>query len=74
MSEQILPIKVLREKLGMTQTDLAHAAGLTPAAISQFESGIRRPSFQTIERLSDAPKGNNRLFTWEKENVDMGIY
>ena len=39
MSEQILPIKELREKYGMTQTDLAHAAGLTPAAISQFESG-----------------------------------
>lgn len=56
MSEQILPIKELREKLGMTQTDLAHAAGLTPAAISQFESGIRKPSFQTLECLSDALK------------------
>lgn len=56
MSEKVLPIKELRIKLGMNQTDLAIAAGLTPAAISQFESGIRRPSFHTLKKLSDALK------------------
>ena len=38
----------------MTQTELAKAANLTPAAISQFESGTRKPSFNTLSSLSDA--------------------
>ena len=40
----------------MTQTELANVANLTPAAISQFESGTRKPSFNTLSSLSDALK------------------
>ena len=49
-------IKKRRDKLEMTQTQLAKAAELTPAAISQFESGARKPSFDTLSGLADALK------------------
>lgn len=49
-------IKARRDKLGMTQTQLAKAAKLTPAAISQFESGARKPAFDTLSSLADALK------------------
>lgn len=49
-------IKKRRIELKMTQTQLARAARLTPAAISQFESGARKPSFDTLSSLADALK------------------
>ncbi|MDE0481307.1 MAG: helix-turn-helix transcriptional regulator [Candidatus Poribacteria bacterium] len=57
MSEEVVSrIKQRRRELKMTQTELARAADLTPAAISQFESGTRKPSFNTLSSLSDALK------------------
>ncbi|MXV84576.1 helix-turn-helix transcriptional regulator, partial [Candidatus Poribacteria bacterium] len=49
-------IKLRRHELKLTQTELAKVANLTPAAISQFESGARKPSFKTLSSLSDALK------------------
>ena len=49
-------IKVQRAKLSITQTELARAAKLTPAAISQFESGARKPSFDALSKLASALK------------------
>ena len=49
-------IKLRRRELELTQTELAKVANLTPAAISQFESGARKPSFKTLSSLSDALK------------------
>ena len=49
-------IKARRHELKLTQTELAKEANLTPAAISQFESGTRKPSFKTLSSLSDALK------------------
>ena len=49
-------IKLRRRELKMTQTELANVANLTPAAISQFESETRKPSFNTLSSLSDALK------------------
>ena len=51
-----LRIKNRRLDLKMTQTQLAERAKLTPAAISQFESGARKPSFDTLSSLADALK------------------
>lgn len=57
MSDEVISrIKQRRRELKMTQTELAKAANLTPAAISQFESGTRKPSFNTLSSLSDALK------------------
>ena len=49
-------IKSRRTELGVTQTELARVAKLTPAAISQFESGARKPSFDAISKLATALK------------------
>ncbi len=49
-------IKNRRMKLGITQTELAKSAKLTPAAISQFESGSRKPSFDALSKLATALK------------------
>ncbi len=56
ISKVVSRIKLRRRELNMTQTDLANVANLTPAAISQFESGTRKPSFNTLLSLSDALK------------------
>jgi transcriptional regulator with XRE-family HTH domain len=47
-------IRNRRNELQMSQTQLAKKAGLTSAAISQFESGARKPSFDALSKLSFA--------------------
>jgi len=47
-------LRLRREELGMTQTDLAEAAGLPQPHISALEVGKRSPSLQTIARLATA--------------------
>jgi len=49
-------IRNRRMEMGITQTQLAKAARLTPAAISQFESGSRKPSFDAMSKLATALK------------------
>ena len=49
-------IRNRRVELGITQTQLAKTAKLTPAAISQFESGSRKPSFDALSKLATALK------------------
>ena len=49
-------IRNRRMELSITQTQLAKAARLTPAAISQFESGARKPSFDALSKLATALK------------------
>ena len=47
-------LKLARASRRLNQAELAARAGLQPAAISHFESGQRRPSFENLRRLSDA--------------------
>lgn len=37
-------VKKVREKVNLTQVELAHAASVTPVMINQIEKGIRNPS------------------------------
>jgi transcriptional regulator with XRE-family HTH domain len=46
-------IKTLRENDGLTQSELAKKAGLTQAAISQFEEGKRIPSTKALHKIAD---------------------
>ena len=45
-------IKNLREKAGMTQTELADKLGLSKSVISAYEKGIRNPSFKILPLLA----------------------
>ena len=67
MSSVALRIKNRRLELQMTQTQLADKATLTPAAISQFESGARKPSFNTLSSLADALKVTTDYLLGKKE-------
>lgn len=51
-----LRITQKRKELGLNQTELAQKAGLKPAAINQYESGERKPSFEALIKLSGALK------------------
>ena len=49
-------LRLARELAKLSQAQVAGKVGLTPAAISQFESGAARPSAETIGRLSEVLK------------------
>lgn len=46
-------IKILREREGWSQTELAKLLGLSRSAVSMWESGERVPSTYAYEQLSD---------------------
>lgn len=46
-------LRTARELAGMSRAQLAREAGLTPAAISQFEGGAARPSSETVGILAE---------------------
>jgi transcriptional regulator with XRE-family HTH domain len=47
-------LRVARDKRRLNQGDLAKRAGLQASAISHFETGTRKPSFDNLRRLADA--------------------
>ena len=42
----------LRESHGLTQDDVANAVSVTRAAYGNYESGARRPTYETLIRLA----------------------
>ena len=50
-------LRLAREQIRkLSQSELAEKAGLQSSAISHFESGTRKPSFDNLRRLADALK------------------
>ena len=47
-------LRAARELREMNQGQLAHRAKLQPSAVSHFETGARKPSFDNLKRLADA--------------------
>jgi transcriptional regulator with XRE-family HTH domain len=48
-------LKVAREQLRKwSQSELAGKAGMPPSSIAHFETGSRKPSFDTLRRLANA--------------------
>ena len=48
------PIRVWREHRGLSASQLAEACGVTGSAISQIESGKRKPSIDTLKAMATA--------------------
>lgn len=46
-------LRDLRQRRNMTMADLAHAAGLTPSALSQIERGRVDPAIRTLRAIAD---------------------
>jgi transcriptional regulator with XRE-family HTH domain len=47
-------LRTARERRGLSQGQLAERAGLQASAVSHFETGGRKPSFDNLKRLADA--------------------
>jgi transcriptional regulator with XRE-family HTH domain len=43
-----------RDLRGLNQEELANRSGLKPAAVSHFETGARKPSFDNLRKLAEA--------------------
>ncbi|CAN5651918.1 hypothetical protein BH23GEM3_BH23GEM3_26500 [soil metagenome] len=48
------PILMLRERSGLTQAELAYAAGTSQPTIAAYEAGRKSPTLRTVERLAAA--------------------
>lgn len=46
-------IKELREKLGISQAELANKINVVRSTICQYEKGTREPSYEVIQKLAD---------------------
>lgn len=70
-------IKNLREKTGMTQTDLAEKVGVSKALISAYEKGIRNPSYKVLTSIAEIFGVSVASFYerayWEHEAVTVNI-
>lgn len=47
-------LQALRNERELSQEDLAKRTGLQATAVSHFETGTRKPSFDNLRRLADA--------------------
>ena len=47
-------VATLRERIGLSQKELAQRAGITPSHLSRIESGDRMPGKEIIARLAEA--------------------
>ncbi len=61
MSESSAPTELFPRRLrsartarNLSQSDLARRAGLQASAVSHFETGTRKPSFDNLRHLADA--------------------
>ena len=72
-----IKIKDLREKAGMTQTELADKLGLSKSVISAYEKGIRNPSFKILPLLAKTFNVTELYFfdkgEWQNQPITIDI-
>ena len=70
-------IKDLREKAGMSQTELADKLGLSKSVISAYEKGIRNPSFKVLPLLAQTFNVTELYFfekgEWQNQPITVDI-
>jgi len=54
-------LKKIRVQLGITQSELAKAAGVSQSLIAKLESGLVDPSFSTMKSISEALRSHIRM-------------
>ena len=47
-------MRTVRERLWVTQAELAARAGVTKATVSRLENGLQRPRISTVRKLAAA--------------------
>lgn len=63
-------LREVRELRGLSQAELAGKARLQPAAVSHFETGGRRPSFDNLRRLATALQVTTDYLLGRVDEVD----
>ena len=67
-------VRNLRQKMGLTQEELAHRSDLTKGFISQLENANTSPSVDTMESIVTALGTNMSDFFREEDNVHVVYY
>ncbi|MGH6980797.1 MAG: helix-turn-helix domain-containing protein, partial [Stellaceae bacterium] len=49
----VSPIRILRERRGLTQRAVAHAANFTASYLTEIENGIKPGSVATLRKIAD---------------------
>lgn len=77
MEKSSKPTEVFRERLrtarefrGFSQGELAKRAGLQASAVSHFETGTRKPSFDNLKRLADALRVTTDYLVGRTDQMD----
>lgn len=72
MGIEVFPerLRAARDRRGLSQGALADKAGLQPSAISHFETGTRKPSFDNLRRLADALEVTTDYLLGRVDNMD----
>ncbi len=75
-------IKAARIKAGLTQKELGKRLGVAYQTLAQWENDLRKPKYETIQRILDAlgisfpelmgmkPDNDGTWITWEKETIE----
>ena len=63
-------IAEMRSRRGLTQAELARAAGMTRSVVNAYERGRRQPSVDALARLAGAAGMRLRLARAEPREVD----
>ena len=70
-------IKDLREKFGMTQTELAEKLGVSKSVVSAYEKGIRNPSYKVLPLLAKTFNVTELYFfekgEWQNQSITIDI-
>lgn len=67
-------LRLARELMSWNQSELARRVGVTPAALSQFETGAARPSPQTLESLATHLQVPKRFFELPVLDTHEGFF
>lgn len=64
-------LKGYRKEKGYTQGDFANIANFARSTISEFESGRRKPSLKTIEKIANAT--NTNITEWIVDEAEFEV-
>lgn len=65
-------VTALRKKLGLRQAEFGKCFGVTQAAVSKWESGLKEPSVANYIRMGNLATDQSDCFWfWQKAGVDM---
>ena len=70
-----MKLREVRERLFVTQADLAQRTGIAEATISRIENGAQRPRISTVRKIAEALNvAPEDLVIWgdETEGREMG--